>query len=55
MVAPPVELGAVKATLAMVLPTVTAPIVGAPGAVAATAILVNKAIEKQMAVVPFCH
>ena len=55
MADPPVELGAVNATLAVVLPAVTAPIVGAPGAVAAIEILVNKAIEKQIAIEPFCH
>ena len=33
MVAPPVELGAVKAMLALSLPAVAAPMVGAPGTV----------------------
>ena len=34
MVAPPLELGAVKAMLALALPAVAAPMVGAPGTVA---------------------
>lgn len=33
MVAPPLELGAVNATLAWAAPAVTAPMVGAPGTV----------------------
>jgi hypothetical protein len=33
IVAPPVELGAVKATLALALPAVAVPMVGAPGTV----------------------
>jgi hypothetical protein len=38
MVDPPLELGAVKAMLALALPAVAAPMVGAPGTVAATGI-----------------
>ena len=34
MLAPPLELGAVNAMLALALPAVAAPIVGAPGTVA---------------------
>ena len=36
MDAPPVELGAVKAMLALALPAVAAPMVGAPGTVTDT-------------------
>ena len=35
MVAPPLELGAVKAMLALALPAVAVPMVGAPGTVTA--------------------
>jgi hypothetical protein len=38
MVDPPLELGAVKAMLALALPAVAAPMVGAPGTVAAAGI-----------------
>ena len=51
MAEPPVELGAVKATLACALPAVTVPMVGAPGAVAA-AVGVAEALLEEAALVP---
>jgi hypothetical protein len=44
MVDPPLELGAVKAMLALALPAVAAPMVGAPGTVAAAGVT-NTALE----------
>ena len=41
MAEPPLELGAVKAMLALALPAVAAPMVGAPGTVAPRALKVR--------------
>jgi hypothetical protein len=43
MVDPPLEVGAVKAMLALALPAVAKPMVGAPGTVAAKALTVKPA------------
>ena len=53
IVAPPVELGAVKATLALALPAVAVPMVGAPGTV--TVVVVEPGVteaEPEDALVP---